>query len=667
MKQQQVCPGVFRCAQVCSGVSRCGQVCPGVLRCVQVCSGVSSCVQVCSGVFRCVQVCSGVSRCVQVCSGVSRCAQVCPGVFRCVQLCPGVVRCVQMCPGVSRCIQVCPGVVRCVQMCPGVFRCVQVYSGVSNCVQVCSGVSSCVQVCPGVFRCVQVCSSVSRCVQWCSAVSRCVQVCACVLRCVQVYSGVSRCVQVCPGVVRCVQMCPGVFRCVQLFPGVLRCVQVWSDVFRCVQLCPGVLRYVQVCPVVFRCVQVCPSVSKCVQVCPSVSRCAQVCSGVSRCAQVCSGVSRCVQVCSGVLRCVVSPLQESFSISPSPTAFDDDDYEDLFCDQGSVREFRSHYEPPLFWIITVVGGAGNLAVVWIYLNFRRRLKTMTDVYLLNLAVADLLFLITLPLWADEAMHGWSFGSALCKVNSALYKVNLFSSMLLLTCISVDRYVVIVQSTKARNSQVERRRCSTLMCVGVWLLALLLALPEFMFATTSEVDSREYCRMVFPHHVGNRTKILVLSLQVSMGFCLPFFVMVFCYSIIVAKLLKTRNFQKHKAMRVILAVVVVFIVSQLPHNGVLVMQATQASSMTMTDCEEMKRFNTVEQVLKSLAYMHACLNPFLYAFVGVRFRRDMLQLLRVCRCQPPANKSQLSKSCRSPLNSTRASVMSDSDTSQALSL
>ncbi|XP_049889010.1 C-C chemokine receptor type 9a isoform X35 [Epinephelus moara] len=727
MKQQQVCPGVFRCAQVCSGVSRCGQVCPGVLRCAQVCSGVSRCVQVCSGVSRCAQVCpgvlrcvqvySGVSSCVQVWSGVSRCVQVCPGVFRCVQVCSSVFRCVQVCPvvfsclqvcsgvssgvqlspgvfrcvhvcsgvsrcvqmcpgvfrcvqvysGVSRCIQVCPGVVRCVQMCPGVFRCVQVYSGVSNCVQVCSGVSSCVQVCPGVFRCVQVCSSVSRCVQWCSAVSRCVQVCACVLRCVQVYSGVSRCVQVCPGVVRCVQMCPGVFRCVQLFPGVLRCVQVWSDVFRCVQLCPGVLRYVQVCPVVFRCVQVCPSVSKCVQVCPSVSRCAQVCSGVSRCAQVCSGVSRCVQVCSGVLRCVVSPLQESFSISPSPTAFDDDDYEDLFCDQGSVREFRSHYEPPLFWIITVVGGAGNLAVVWIYLNFRRRLKTMTDVYLLNLAVADLLFLITLPLWADEAMHGWSFGSALCKVNSALYKVNLFSSMLLLTCISVDRYVVIVQSTKARNSQVERRRCSTLMCVGVWLLALLLALPEFMFATTSEVDSREYCRMVFPHHVGNRTKILVLSLQVSMGFCLPFFVMVFCYSIIVAKLLKTRNFQKHKAMRVILAVVVVFIVSQLPHNGVLVMQATQASSMTMTDCEEMKRFNTVEQVLKSLAYMHACLNPFLYAFVGVRFRRDMLQLLRVCRCQPPANKSQLSKSCRSPLNSTRASVMSDSDTSQALSL
>lgn len=361
--------------------------------------------------------------------------------------------------------------------------------------------------------------------------------------------------------------------------------------------------------------------------------------------------------------------EDSSSFSPSPTA-DDYDYDlpDLMCNRESVREFRSRYEPPLFWMIAVVGGAGNLAVVWIYLHFRRRLKTMTDVYLLNLAVADLLFLITLPLWAAEASYSWIFGSILCKLNSALYKVNLFSSMLLLTCISVDRYIVIVQTTKAQNSQVERRRCSRLVCAGVWLVALLLATPEFVFANPAKVESQDYCRMVFPPDLGNRTKILVLSLQISMGFCLPFIVMAFCYSIIVATLLKTRNFQKHKAMRVILAVVVAFVVSQLPYNGMLVMEAVQAANMTMTDCEEKKAFDKAGQVLKSLAYMHACLNPFLYVFVGVRFRRDALQLLRCCcpRRQPLASKSQPSKS-RSPLSSTRASVMSDSDTSQALSL
>ncbi|XP_035489462.1 C-C chemokine receptor type 9a isoform X2 [Scophthalmus maximus] len=349
----------------------------------------------------------------------------------------------------------------------------------------------------------------------------------------------------------------------------------------------------------------------------------------------------------------------SSSFMAATTDEDYSDYEDLMCDRAPVRAFRRWCEPPLFWIITLVGGAGNLAVVWIYLNFRRRLKTMSDVYLLNLAIADLLFVVTLPLWAAEASHGWNFGLVLCKLNSALYKVNLFSSTLLLTCISADRYVVIVEATKAQNSRLERRRRSWLVCVGVWLLALLLATPELLFSTTVDVDSQPYCRMVFPAHLGNFTKVLLLSLQVSIGFLLPFIIMSFCYSVIVAKLLNTRSFQKHKAMRVILVVVVVFVLSQLPYNGVLVVQATQASTMSLKDCEQINCFDMVGQVLKSLAYMHACLNPFLYAFVGVRFRHDVLQLLhwRCWRCQTSSNKS--------PLSSTR--VMSDSDTSQALSL
>ncbi|XP_029380915.1 C-C chemokine receptor type 9a [Echeneis naucrates] len=362
-----------------------------------------------------------------------------------------------------------------------------------------------------------------------------------------------------------------------------------------------------------------------------------------------------------IMNVTLFPTEDPSSISSSHTTDYDDDYENLMCDRESVRAFRSQYEPPLFWMIFLVGGAGNLAVVWIYLNFQRRLKTMSDVYLLNLAIADLLFLTTLPLWAHEASHGWTFPPVLCKLNAALYKVNLYSSALLLTCISVDRYVVIVQTTKAQNSKAERRRCSRLVCIGVWMLALLLALPELVFATTVEVDSLQNCRMVFPTHLGNRTKTLVLSLQVSMGFCLPFIVMAFCYSIIVSKLLNTRSFEKHKAMRVILAVVVVFVLSQLPYNGVLVMEASEASNMTMTDCEQMKRFDVTGQVLKSLAYTHACLNPFLYAFIGVRFRNDMLQLLRCHRS--PVNKKHLSKT----RSSTHVTVTSESDTSHAMSL
>ncbi|KAM9791784.1 C-C chemokine receptor type 9-like [Syngnathus typhle] len=357
--------------------------------------------------------------------------------------------------------------------------------------------------------------------------------------------------------------------------------------------------------------------------------------------------------------------------SGDPTASTPDyDYPDLTCNLAPVRAFRRAWEPPLFWMIAVVGGAGNLAVVWIYLNIRRRLKTMTDVFLLNLAVADLLFLVTLPLWAAEASHGWTFGAAMCKVTLAVYKVNLFSSTLLLTCISVDRYVVIVQTAKARNSQAERRRCGRLACAAVWLAALLLAAPELIFATAASTETEEgprhFCRMLFPPHMGQHTKMATLWVQVLMGFCLPFAVMAACYGAVVATLLKTRSFQRHKAMRVVLAVVGVFLATQLPYNAALVTEATQAAHVTITDCRELKRFLKAGQVLKTVAYLHACLNPFLYAFVGVRFRRDLLRLLQLCVCwrRPPPPSDQLARYGKSGLGSPRTS---DSDTSQALSL
>ena len=133
-------------------------------------------------------------------------------------------------------------------------------------------------------------------------------------------------------------------------------------------------------------------------------------------------------------------------------------------------------------LIFVLGTVGNVLVVLVTGN---RLKTMTDVYLLNLAVADLLFLATLPFWAVNASQGWVFGShavGLCKAVVVVYKLNIFSSMLLLACISVDRYVAIVQVTRAHNLCRERRMLySRVACLAVWLLSSLLAVPEMLFA------------------------------------------------------------------------------------------------------------------------------------------------------------------------------------------
>lgn len=327
-----------------------------------------------------------------------------------------------------------------------------------------------------------------------------------------------------------------------------------------------------------------------------------------------------------------------------------------------MRDFREQYEPPLFWIIFILGAFGNLLVVWIYTTMRNRMKTMTDVYLFNLAVADLLFLCTLPFWAAEAVKGWEFGVGLCKFVSAVYKINFFSSMLLLTCISVDRYISIVEVIKAHNFKKKRMFYSKLTCVGVWFVSAFLALPEFMFSQVKiGHDGRNFCALVYWNNVNNRTKILVLALQICMGFCLPLFIMFFCYSVIINTLLRARNFEKHKALRVIFAVVFVFVLSQLPYNSLLIVEATQAANTTITSCSTLKNFDIAGQIAKSLAYTHACLNPFLYVFIGVRFRRDLVRLVQkwIC-CQ---SNAMLSKTLTPPPKRP----MSETETTNALSL
>lgn len=333
------------------------------------------------------------------------------------------------------------------------------------------------------------------------------------------------------------------------------------------------------------------------------------------------------------------------------------------CERQWVRSFRGQYEPPLFWIIFILGAVGNLMVVWIYTTVRNRLKTMTDVYLLNLAVADLLFLCMLPFWAVDAIKGWDFGTGLCKVVSAVYKINFFSSMFLLTCISVDRYIAIVQVTKAHNLKNKRLFYSKLACLGVWFVSTLLALPEFIFAQVKpDTSGLSFCTLVYWNNVYNRTKILVLVLQICMGFCLPLLVMFFCYSVIIRTLLQAKSFEKHKALRVIFAVVFVFVLSQLPYNSLLIVEAMQAANTTITECKTVIAVDVARQIAKSLAYMHACLNPFLYVFIGVRFRQDLLRIMKMCAGS--LGTGGLTKIQAIP---KRPSVMSDTDTTPALSI
>eukprot|EP00079_Xenopus_tropicalis_P013059 XP_002940844.2 PREDICTED: C-C chemokine receptor type 9 [Xenopus tropicalis] len=327
----------------------------------------------------------------------------------------------------------------------------------------------------------------------------------------------------------------------------------------------------------------------------------------------------------------------------------------VFCEKNSVREFASYVLPPIYWCVFLFGLVGNSLVLAVYV-YNRKLKTMTDTFLINLAIADILFLITLPFWAIAASHDWVFKTALCKAVNSMYSVNVYSGMLLLACISIDRYIAIVQATKAQKYQTKKLLISKLTCFIVWALSTGLSLPEILFSVVKEEFNSTTCTMSYPAELSKTFKVSVLSLKVTVAFCLPFLVMVFCYAMIIPILVQARGFQRHKALKVIFAVLSVFILSQLPYNSILVLRVLNAANINDFECATTQNIDIAYKITQSVAFLHCCLNPFIYVFVGVKFRSDLLKILQKCIGEQQWAKGLWGDNNKKPLSETRESKM-----------
>lgn len=310
-------------------------------------------------------------------------------------------------------------------------------------------------------------------------------------------------------------------------------------------------------------------------------------------------------------------------------------------------------------LICLVGLIGNVLVILTY-AFYKRTKSMTDVYLLNVAIADVLFVVALPLIIYSEQNEWILGDWSCKLLRGIYSINLYSGILLLACISLDRYMAIVQARRSFRFRSSMLIYSYLICALVWFLALLLTLPTFIFykrykpsdvfqmtdvtenpwittknprTTLPSYSSSEMQHVCFFHFKDNDTaklfKALVPSSQVAVGFCLPMLVMGFCYSSVVFTLLRAKNFQRHKAVRVVLTVVLVFIICHLPYNAVLFYDIIYMFSSS--ECSDQNNTHLLLILTESLAYLHCCLNPVLYAFIGVKFRNHFRKVVEDLWC------------------------------------
>ncbi|KAM9322132.1 atypical chemokine receptor 4 [Pholidichthys leucotaenia] len=312
--------------------------------------------------------------------------------------------------------------------------------------------------------------------------------------------------------------------------------------------------------------------------------------------------------------------------------FSYDDYP-VVCEKDDIRSFAAIFLPIMYTVCLVVGLAGNALVVAVY-AYHKRLKTMTDTFLTHLAVADLLLLLTLPFWAADAARGWELGVTMCKMVSACYTVNFTCCMMLLACISLDRYLALarVQRSDQRGclQKVFTRRHCWKVCLAVWVTAFLLGLPDLILSEVKWASNRSICLAVYPSSMVQVGKAALEVVEVLLGFLLPLLVMVTCYwsmGCAIRGLPIQSQGKKWSALRVLLIIVGVFVVTQLPYNVIKVYRAMDSVYSLVTHCGTSKMLDQVAQVTQSLALTHCCLNPILYAFVGSSFRQHMIKVAK----------------------------------------
>ncbi|XP_048871856.1 somatostatin receptor type 2 [Brienomyrus brachyistius] len=279
----------------------------------------------------------------------------------------------------------------------------------------------------------------------------------------------------------------------------------------------------------------------------------------------------------------------------------------------------------LYFAVCTMGLCGNALVIYVILRYAK-MKTVTNIYILNLAVADVLCMLSLPFIAIQlSLVHWPFGGALCRVVMTVDSLNQFTSIFCLTAMSIDRYLAVVHpitSTRWRKPRVAK-----MINLAVWGVSLLVNLPVVIFSNLMTTkDDAHFCTIVWPEpQEAYYTAFIFYTFL--LGFFLPLAVICMCYLLIIIKVRSSgirvgsskRKRSERKVTRMVSIVVAVFVLCWLPFYIFNVTSVTGSISTTPA-------LKSIFDFVVVLGYTNSCANPVLYAFLSDNFKKSFQKVL-----------------------------------------
>ncbi|XP_043930115.1 prolactin-releasing peptide receptor-like [Protopterus annectens] len=288
------------------------------------------------------------------------------------------------------------------------------------------------------------------------------------------------------------------------------------------------------------------------------------------------------------------------------------------------------YKPlfiPLYALLVIVACVGNFLLI-VLIVITKKLHSTTNFLIGNLAAADLIMCIfCVPLTASYAfeLRGWLFGVFMCRFVTQMQAATVFVSVLSLTAIAVDRYIVVAYPIRQRISF---RSCVYIVAL-IWVIAIGVSVPVALHTHYLDLNKIGHdmiiCEEFWNHKETER--LLFSCTMLFLSYMLPLSAVSISYCAI-SRHLRKRNVpgatpciqerwikKKQKTFRMLVISVLAFAVCWLPLQMVNLIRDIDPDFIIL----KKKYVNIIQVSCHLIAMSSACYNPFIYASLHDKFR------------------------------------------------
>ncbi|KAM6156908.1 proteinase-activated receptor 1 [Erethizon dorsatum] len=285
----------------------------------------------------------------------------------------------------------------------------------------------------------------------------------------------------------------------------------------------------------------------------------------------------------------------------------------------------TRFVPSVYTGVVLISLPLNLLAVAVFV-LKMKVKKPAVVYMLHLAAADVLFVSVLPFKISYYFSGsnWKFGSEMCRFTTAAFYCNMYASVMLMTAISVDRFLAVVYPIQALSWRTLGRASFT--SLAIWAMAVAGVLPLLLREQTARVPG---LNITTCHDVLNETLLegfyaYYFSAFSAVFFFVPLIISTICYvSIIRCLSSSTVASQSNKSRAVFLsaAVFCIFLICFGPTNVLLITHYLFLSHSPATEAAYFAYLLCV-----CISSVSCCIDPLIYYYASSECQRHLYSIL-----------------------------------------